>query len=163
MKYFQNCKTLDDVKSKYRKLAKEHHPDKGGDTKVMQEVNLQYSEAKKRFKNGNYSQSNQTYEGGGFADFMEAFRRHQRVKEVQARKYTHKEALPTDYAESYLIDVGKILGKRVLLVDDVITSGATIRHFAETLEALGFEVVLFGLGLQKRLKPLKDMNFCFVV
>lgn len=86
-----------------------------------------------------------------------------RVKEVQARKYTHKEALPTDYAESYLIDVGKILGKRVLLVDDIITSGATITHFAETLEALGYEVVLFGLGLRKTLKPEIDRRFCFVV
>lgn len=86
MKYFQNCKNLDDVKSKYRELAKEHHPDKGGDTKVMQEVNLQYSEAKKRFKNGNYSQNNQPYEGGGFADFMEAFHRHQREQEARQRK-----------------------------------------------------------------------------
>lgn len=43
MKYFNNCETLNDVKSLYRTLAKEHHPDKGGDLATMQSINNEYS------------------------------------------------------------------------------------------------------------------------
>lgn len=43
MKYFTNCKTIDEIKSKYKKLAKQFHPDCGGDTKTMQEINTEYA------------------------------------------------------------------------------------------------------------------------
>lgn len=43
MKFFSHCKTLDEVKSTYRKLALEHHPDKGGDTATMQAINKEYA------------------------------------------------------------------------------------------------------------------------
>jgi curved DNA-binding protein CbpA len=43
MKYFNQCKTIDDVKHLYKQLAKEHHPDKGGQTATMQEINSEYS------------------------------------------------------------------------------------------------------------------------
>lgn len=45
MKYFDDCKTLDQVKVLYKKLAKEHHPDTGGDTATMQEINREFSYA----------------------------------------------------------------------------------------------------------------------
>lgn len=45
MKYFKDCKTIDEVKALYKKLAKEHHPDRGGDTATMQAVNTEYSYA----------------------------------------------------------------------------------------------------------------------
>lgn len=45
MKYFKDCKTIDDVKALYKKLAKEHHPDTGGDTATMQAINTEYSYA----------------------------------------------------------------------------------------------------------------------
>ncbi|HPI84885.1 MAG TPA: hypothetical protein PLR01_00820 [Bacteroidales bacterium] len=40
--YFRDCRTLQEVKQVYKKLALLHHPDRGGDTVTMQEINLQY-------------------------------------------------------------------------------------------------------------------------
>ena len=46
MKYFQNCRTLDEVKAMYKQLAKIHHPDiAGGDTATMQAINTEYAYA----------------------------------------------------------------------------------------------------------------------
>jgi hypothetical protein len=43
MKWFNNCQTLDEVKATYKKLAKQYHPDLGGDTATMQEINKEYA------------------------------------------------------------------------------------------------------------------------
>ena len=43
MKYFNDCKTHEEAKVKYRKLCKEHHPDIGGNTETMAEINKQYN------------------------------------------------------------------------------------------------------------------------
>ncbi len=45
MKYFNECKTIDEVKVKYKVLAKLYHPDLGGDTATMQAVNVEYAYA----------------------------------------------------------------------------------------------------------------------
>lgn len=37
--------TVADIKKEYRRLCNIHHPDKGGETAMMQEVNAQYHEA----------------------------------------------------------------------------------------------------------------------
>lgn len=47
MNYFIDCQTIEEIKKKYRKLAFENHPDHGGSTAVMQEINRQYLEALK--------------------------------------------------------------------------------------------------------------------
>ena len=44
MNFFKDCNTPQERKAKYRELAKVHHPDAGGDLKVMQEINRQYRE-----------------------------------------------------------------------------------------------------------------------
>jgi hypothetical protein len=43
MKYFNNCVTIDEVKTLYKKLAKENHPDLGGEVAIMQEINTEYA------------------------------------------------------------------------------------------------------------------------
>lgn len=43
MRWFNDCATLDEVKAKYKKLAKQYHPDLGGDTATMQEINKEYA------------------------------------------------------------------------------------------------------------------------
>ncbi|MFN0290118.1 J domain-containing protein [Pedobacter helvus] len=57
MKCFNECKTVDEVKATYKKLAKEFHPDLGGDTATMQEINKEYAFASaKAIKGGNLSE-----------------------------------------------------------------------------------------------------------
>ena len=43
MKYFKECKTIEEVKATYKKLAKEFHPDCGGSTETMQAINSEYA------------------------------------------------------------------------------------------------------------------------
>lgn len=45
MTYFANCKTLDELKKEYRRLAMKYHPDRGGDTETMKQINAGYDEA----------------------------------------------------------------------------------------------------------------------
>ena len=47
IKYFYDCHTLEEVKRKYKELAMLHHPDRGGNTATMQEINLEYEEIQK--------------------------------------------------------------------------------------------------------------------
>ena len=47
-KYFDNLHTLNEIKAEYKRLAKIHHPDVGGETATMQAINSQYAEAVKR-------------------------------------------------------------------------------------------------------------------
>ncbi len=41
-KYFKNVKSIEDLKSQFRKLAIAHHPDRGGDVEVMKMINIEY-------------------------------------------------------------------------------------------------------------------------
>ena len=59
IKYFYNCHTLEEVKRKYKELAMLHHPDRGGNTATMQEINLEYEEIQ---KNPLFDFSNETEE-----------------------------------------------------------------------------------------------------
>ena len=45
MQYFNECTTLEEVKALYKQLAKQHHPDCGGDTATMQAINEEYDKA----------------------------------------------------------------------------------------------------------------------
>lgn len=41
-RFFNDCRTLDELKKSYRRAAMLHHPDRGGDTRTMQEINDEY-------------------------------------------------------------------------------------------------------------------------
>lgn len=45
MKYFTNCKNLDELKKEFRRLAMIHHPDRGGDQETMKAINNEYDAA----------------------------------------------------------------------------------------------------------------------
>ena len=42
MKFFFNVASIDELKAQYKKLAKQHHPDLGGDSETMKAVNAEY-------------------------------------------------------------------------------------------------------------------------
>ncbi len=57
MKWFNTCRTLDEVKAVYKQLAKQYHPDLGGDTETMQSINKEYAFASaKTIKGENLSE-----------------------------------------------------------------------------------------------------------
>jgi hypothetical protein len=45
--YFVGLTDVTDIKKRYKDLAKQHHPDLGGDTATMQDINSQYHDALK--------------------------------------------------------------------------------------------------------------------
>jgi hypothetical protein len=42
--YFDECNTMEELKAKYKELAKKYHPDLGGDVEIMKIINVQYSQ-----------------------------------------------------------------------------------------------------------------------
>ena len=51
MKHFLAVASLDDLKRQYKKLAFKNHPDRGGNTETMQEINNEYEMLLNRFIN----------------------------------------------------------------------------------------------------------------
>jgi len=43
-KYFATCKNAEEAKKLYKDLARQHHPDLGGDLRTMQEINAEYAQ-----------------------------------------------------------------------------------------------------------------------
>lgn len=52
MNWFKDCQTIDELKARYKQLAKEHHPDRGGNLQNMQEINFEYDVLIARFLKG---------------------------------------------------------------------------------------------------------------
>ena len=42
LKYFKGCKSVEECKKLYKKLAFIHHPDRGGDTETMKAINAEF-------------------------------------------------------------------------------------------------------------------------
>jgi len=60
MAYFQNIQSLADLKKEYRRLALQHHPDKGGDTAAMQQVNIEFEKLFEIWKDSTVMSANST-------------------------------------------------------------------------------------------------------
>lgn len=61
MKYFNNPKTLEDLKKQYRELAFKYHPDHGGSNEEMKVVNFEYELFFPRLKNIHKNKDNEIY------------------------------------------------------------------------------------------------------
>ena len=73
MKWFINIKDLNELRRVYRALAIKHHPDKGGDVVVMQQINNEYDELSEKLIQGNpdFSEGRKTYESQVSEDLKE--------------------------------------------------------------------------------------------
>lgn len=70
MDYFKNVQNMSELKAQYRKLVLANHPDKGGDTKIMQLINEAFEKLFKTFQNAEPANSN--IANGYENDFNEA-------------------------------------------------------------------------------------------
>ena len=61
MKYFNNCKTAEDVKKTFKDLAKKLHPDCCGSAEEFKRMMQEYEEAFNRLKNTHTSSKGETY------------------------------------------------------------------------------------------------------
>jgi len=68
MKWFKECITLDEVKALYKKLAKQYHPDLGGDTATMQAINREYAFASAKVISGSGLSDEETAEEFRFSE-----------------------------------------------------------------------------------------------
>lgn len=61
MKYFSNCKTIDDVKQIYHRLCKELHPDNGGNAADFVAMRAEFAKAFDRLKDIHVNKAGETY------------------------------------------------------------------------------------------------------
>ena len=64
LKFFENVSTLTELRKEYRRLAFIYHPDKGGDTVLMQILNDRYDLLSEKFikENVDFSEGRKEYE-----------------------------------------------------------------------------------------------------
>ena len=61
MVFFENCKTVEEAKKLYKKLAFENHPDRGGSNDIMQQINSEYSFFVAKYAKGTTEQINEEF------------------------------------------------------------------------------------------------------
>lgn len=61
MTYFRDCKCIEDVKEAFKRLAKELHPDNGGDAEAFKVMMNDYTTAFNLFKSVHRTETGETY------------------------------------------------------------------------------------------------------
>lgn len=61
MRYFTNCKTAEEVKQEFKKLAKQLHPDCGGDAEEFKRMKAEFEQAFERLKKIHVNSEGKTY------------------------------------------------------------------------------------------------------
>lgn len=119
MKYFNNCKSIEDVKKLYKKLCKQYHPDLNKDdtTEIMKQINAEYETAFERFKNIHESADDNT-------------------KTYTASKET------SETAAEFMVIINKLIvldGVQIDLIHRWIWLSGNTYPYKETIKSLGFK------------------------
>ena len=61
IRFFTGCRTAEDVKARFKDLAKKHHPDCGGDAEVFKAMMAEYKQVFERLKNTHETAAGETY------------------------------------------------------------------------------------------------------
>ncbi len=94
--YFSNCKSVAEVKSLYRELAMQHHPDRGGETATMQAINAEYHDRLNGYHGTKYA---------GFDGKQHAYYYNQEVEQELMDKIAELLALRMDGVTVELVGV----------------------------------------------------------
>ena len=78
MKYFTNVKTTEELKKTFKSLMMKHHPDRGGNTAICQEISAEYDKVMQNFING-FDDSSYTKNDNGYS-FWESREEHSEVE-----------------------------------------------------------------------------------
>ena len=81
IKWFRECSTVEQAKALHRKLALQHHPDKGGSICVMQEINAKWDYVKAHPN---------VLQGSGYSS--------RRTKRTQSRRETYTNSCEWEYS-----------------------------------------------------------------
>ena len=106
-KYFNDCRTEEQVKARFTELAKKFHPDNGGDAEQFKAMMNEYKEAFKQYKGIHEDSKGQTYtketaySAEDFAEIIEKIIHFEGVKIeiigswiwVSGNTYNYREAL----------------------------------------------------------------------
>ena len=126
---FNHCKTLDELKKAYKAAAMKHHPDVGGSTEAMQEINAAYE---RKFE---YLKGRQNAE---YAERFEVLKRSQ--NEQAAEDTTGKTYATTENAADFIAIINALLrldGLEIELCGRWLWIGGNTREHKEALKAAG--------------------------
>lgn len=119
MRYFTNCKSIEDVKSEYRKLAKELHPDCGGNAEDFKTMMNDYKRAFERWKD-----IHATADGGTYG-------------KAKTDSEAEKEETPEQFAE-LINQLIRMQGVNIDLVGSWIWLSGNTYEYKETIKELHF-------------------------
>ncbi len=77
-----------------------------------------------------------------------------RTKEVSQMKYRENKTIQDNETDTLKIEWEKIKGNKILLIDDLITTGNTMEFYKTLLKTkLNSEFICYGLGINYKLEP----------
>lgn len=83
-KYFENINNLEELRKQYKELLKLHHPDNGGNLKIMQDINTEYDRLFKILKDqheNSYSSDNASA-GNNYSNMKYNFAEDEKLREM---------------------------------------------------------------------------------